>query len=80
MLTVHSNLIWSPVRNLDIGLELIYSRGEADPLAINAFTNLNTVNIGAGGAAAANRPVIVAGQDRYEEDNFGAVFRIQRNF
>ena len=81
ILTVQGNLIWSPVKNLDIGLELIYGRGAIDRAALGAF--------GFPGFTTAGTPINFTGpfgpnfpanENRFDDDGFGAVFRIQRNF
>lgn len=62
---IGGNTIWSPVRNLDIGVEVLYSRLE---------TNLGAVTIGNTGARPAG--TYTAGT----EDTISGTVRFQRNF
>ena len=70
---VGSNLIWSPVRDLDIGVEIIYER--IDPRGRVADANK-------GGAAGPAGTVLVGGTGRttQTDDNVLARFRVQRDF
>ena len=64
------NTTWSPVRNLDIGVEVLYTK--IDP---RGFKNYNNASFGgvAGSGAFANAYV-------HDEDIFSGVLRVQRNF
>ncbi|MGC1464638.1 MAG: porin, partial [Pseudolabrys sp.] len=62
---VGSRTIWNPVQNLDIGLEVMYSRVQT------AFAGGTTT------AAAGNRP---AGAAINDNDVWSGIFRVQRNF
>ena len=68
---VYLNLIWSPVKNLDIGLEGIYGHYKVDRGVIGAFNQAAIVTSCAGtqtfGASCS-------------ADAWGGIFRVQRNF
>jgi Porin subfamily len=67
--TVGVNTIWSPVRNLDLGLEVVYHN-------INARTNTVTAGLPSGSA-----PFITpTGTQRGQEGAWVGTFRVQRNF
>jgi hypothetical protein len=66
---VGTRTIWNPVPNLDIGLELMYTRLETKHDA-----NLVAFNFAGGGGRAAG---IYAPSS---ENVFSGLFRIQRNF
>jgi hypothetical protein len=73
-LQVGSRTIWNPVTNLDIGLEVMYTKVET------AFGGGRTNCVGAGcvaGAAPAGIPVVHNIQDN---DVWSGILRIQRNF
>jgi len=62
---VSGQIVWSPVRNLDLGLEVFYVN--------NRYEVFN-------GTAAAVGALAVGGTTRATDDGWGAIFRIQRNF
>jgi hypothetical protein len=60
---VGANIQWTPVRNLDLGLDVFYTNAR-----------YNAVYNALPGAVNAGRV------DKFEEDAWGAIFRIQRSF
>jgi hypothetical protein len=67
-----SRTMWNPVRNLDVGLEI-------------AYTKVNTGNDGAQGAiTASNASGLTSGTNKFytfgDQDYWSAAFRVQRNF
>jgi hypothetical protein len=67
-----SNLIWSPVRDLDIGVEVVYQR-------IWTPRTVGSANRG-GTAALAGVGVGGTGRTTSFDDNILARFRVQRDF
>ena len=68
---VYLNLIWSPVKNLDIGLEGIYGHYKVDRGVIGAFNQAAIVTSCSGTQTfGAN----------CSADAWGGIFRVQRNF
>jgi Porin subfamily len=63
---IGTRTIWSPVRNLDIGVEVLYSR--LDQNMVGAW------NLGASGARAAGL------YEARDQDTWSGLIRFQRNF
>ena len=70
---VYLNLIWSPVKNLDIGIEGIYAHYKVDRGVIGAFNQAAIVT----SCASGNNAVFGAS---CSADSWGTIFRVQRNF
>ena len=71
---VGSRTIWNPVTNLDIGLEVMYTKVET------AFQGgITGIASGAGGVVATNN-VIDPSKRISDQDIWSGVLRIQRNF
>ncbi|MBX9992739.1 hypothetical protein [Phreatobacter oligotrophus] len=66
MWSVGVNTIWSPVRNLDLGVEVVYGS-----------ISRNSVN---SGAATTGALVRTDGTLKTSDSNWRGVFRVQRNF
>lgn len=63
--TISGQIVWSPVRNLDLGLEVFYIN--------NRYEVFNGSTVPAGALAP-------LGSARATDDGWGAIFRIQRSF
>ena len=69
---VGSNLIWSPVRDLDIGIEVVYQRVDYRGRVADGTRG--------GTAAIAGTTVAGSGRTTSTDDNILARFRVQRDF
>ncbi len=67
------NLVWSPVRNLDLGLEMVY--GSINRTGVNAGGAATATTCGVGSAIVAS-----TGACKTSDQNLYATFRAQRNF
>jgi Porin subfamily len=72
-LQVGSRTIWNPVTNLDIGLEVMYSKIET------AFAGAVT-GVAAGGGVVATNNVVDPSKRVNDQDIWSGILRIQRNF
>ena len=65
------NLLWSPVKNLDIGIEGIYARAHVERGALGQFA-ASLVSTSCAGVAGFT--------EACSKDPFGGIFRVQRSF
>jgi hypothetical protein len=75
--TVGANLVWSPVRNLDLGLEVVYGQISRSGLNASAGANLAGAVVPCVGAGAA---VTAGGACKTSDQNLYTTLRVQRNF
>lgn len=71
--SVGVNTIWSPVRNLDLGVEIVYAAIKRD--GVNSMTAAQQVAAGGGGALRADGVTV-----KSSDSNWRGLFRVQRNF
>ena len=71
--TVGANIVWSPVRNLDLGLEMVY--GSINRTGVNAGGAATATSCGVGSAIVA-----ATGACKTSDQNLYTTLRVQRNF
>lgn len=78
MWTVGANLVWSPVRNLDLGLEVVY--GNISRSGVNSNTGTQAALGNATCNSTGSAVVAATGACKTSDQNLYTTLRVQRNF
>jgi hypothetical protein len=80
MINAAANLIWSPVRDLDIGVEVTYDRIRLSGAPVSDLNKCGGVAVFAAGTFGVGTPAIACPFTTKSEDEWRARLRIQRDF
>jgi hypothetical protein len=80
MINAAANLIWSPVRDLDIGVEVTYDRIRLSGAPVSDLNKCGGVAVFAAGTFGVGTPAIACPFTTKSEDEWRGRLRIQRSF